>query len=132
MKIIGCKIVKPVIALQEAHKFILTSLSCQGGHKVSLLVSPIVNFKIVINSENILCIQYIHLFSHNENTSYNFGICTLNIIRMRIEYIYHFSHNVHTPYNFWDLYIKQYKNENTYIPCRGKSMQLEGWQYLKL
>ena len=100
MKIIGCKIVIPIIALQEAHNFILTSLSCQLGHKVSHLVSPIVNFKIVINTENILCIQYIHLLSHNENTPYNFGICTLNIIRMRIEYIYHFSHNVHTPYNF--------------------------------
>ena len=68
---------------------------------MSLLVSPIVNFKIVINLENILCIQHIHLLSHNENTPYNFGICTLNIIRMRIrEYIYPFSHNVHSPYNF--------------------------------
>ena len=78
-------------------------MSCQWGHKVSLLVSPIVNFKIVINSENILCIQYIHLLSHNENTPYNFGIP--------------------------DLYIKHYKNENQRIHI---SAPVNGWETNRL
>ena len=57
--------------------------------------------------ENILCIQYIHPLSHNVHTPYNFGICTLNILRMRI-HTSSFSQCAY-PYKFLNLCIKQCK-----------------------